>query len=123
MTTYLIPSVISISSSIVLFHRYHTLLPNFLHCLRDQITDMRIAISRDSSDLDDLCGGGDGFGMCSKEFDDTVDGGLRSSTEIHWIAAKFMTPSEYMARARTVGCCRTVTGYFVRLLSDVLNET
>jgi hypothetical protein len=52
-----------ILDSLPFLDRYHTLLPNFLHCLRNQITQMCIAVGRDGSNLSDFSFSCNGFGI------------------------------------------------------------
>ena len=86
---------------------------------------MSIAVSRDSGDLGDFGGGGDGFSLCREEFDDAVDGCLRATTEIHGVAAcSYVFDTFRVDGASEDGGGRgTISSNFVRLLSDVLNET
>ena len=86
---------------------------------------MSIAIGRDSGDLGDFGGGGDGFSLCREEFDDAVDGCLRASTEVHGVAAcSYVFDTFRVDGASEDGSGRgTISSNFVCLLSDVLNET
>jgi hypothetical protein len=99
-----------------------TLLSDFFHSLGNEASNVHVAVGGDGGDLNDFSGGGNGFGVGREKFEDTVDGGLGTSGKIHGLqpAQNVFTPSEWMARARTVAV-GVITRYFVCLLSNILN--
>lgn len=68
-----------------LLNRNHTLLPDLLHRLGNQITNMLVSVGGNSSDLRDFLRGGDGTGIVLEERDDDFDGLLDTAAEVHGV--------------------------------------
>ncbi|KAF6745071.1 hypothetical protein DFP72DRAFT_856778 [Ephemerocybe angulata] len=109
------PSVISISSSIVL-PSFTVITPSLVARHTSPVPNMRIAICRDSRDLGDLRGRRDRPRVLAQELDEPA-----SRDRAPW-GATFSTLSLEMARARTVASCR-LRRPRVRLAGYALDET
>lgn len=69
-----------------LFDSDDTLLADLLHSLCNEVADMGIAVSRDGGDLGNFGSSGNRLGVLRQELDNTVDGGLGTTTKVHRVA-------------------------------------
>jgi len=63
--------------------------------------------------------------MGGEEFNDTVYSGLRASVEVHWVTpcCHILDTVRVDGMGEGHGHCCAITSYFIRFLSDILDES
>ena len=102
-----------------------TLLADLLHGVRQELTDVGIAVGGDGGDLGDLLAGGDLLLVCAQVLDNGLDSGLGSAPQIHGVASggDVLDGLGEDSASEDSGGCGTVTSNLVGLGGDVLEET
>jgi len=101
-----------------------TLLSDLLHCIGNQSTDVLVAVGRDSGDLSDLSAGCDITLVNLEVLDNSLDGGLGSSAEIHWVASgsHVLDSLGENSSCEDSRRCGSITSSLVGLRRDILEE-
>ncbi|CAH0040953.1 unnamed protein product [Clonostachys solani] len=102
-----------------------TLLANLLHGIGNHLAEVVVAVGTDGGNLSDLLAGGDVTLVGLEELDDSVDSSLDTTAQVHRVATggNVLYSLGENGTAEDGGSGGTVTGNFVGLGGDVLEET
>jgi hypothetical protein len=105
--------------------RHEINFADFLHGLTDELSDVRVPVRRDSSDLSDLRRRHNRLGVRGEVRDDVVESGLGTSAEVHRVASCCYVLHTFRVDGPCEDCSggRAINGIFVCLWRSVLNKT
>jgi len=101
-----------------------TLLSDLLHGVGEELSNVCVAVGRDSGDLGDLLAGGDLLLVCAQVLNDSLDCGLGTAPQVHRVASggDVLDSLGEDGAGKDSGSCGTVTSNLVGLGGNVLEK-
>ena len=113
-----------ILDGLALLDRDDTLLANLLHGVGEKLSNVCVAVGRDSGNLGDLLAGGDLLLVCAQVINDSLDCGLGTAPQVHRVASggDILDGLGEDSAGKDSSGCGTVTSNLVGLGGDILEK-